>query len=150
MHVPWNNILESIRIQRILTFVFKSCFILHSYLRFLTECLSNTMTEARRNAAAVHYRVERYLSLHPPFSMSTLFAFFVIYCSISFSLLHRFLYPLFLCVSLTHSSFSPPTLSLTERCEASAVGRIPDCYITAPSASSNHCWASLASAALHI
>lgn len=44
----------------------------------------------------------------------------------------------------------PPTLSLTECCGASAVGTLPVCYITVPSASLNHCWARLATARLHI
>lgn len=47
---------------------------------------------------------------------------------------------------------SPPTLSLTECCGASAAaaGSLPACYITVPSASLNHCWAGLASSRLHI
>lgn len=44
---------------------------------------------------------------------------------------------------------SPPTLSLTKCCGASAAGCLPICYITVPSASLNHCWARLASARLH-
>lgn len=44
----------------------------------------------------------------------------------------------------------PPTLSLTECCGASAAGSLPNCYITVPSASLNHCWARLALARVHI
>lgn len=48
------------------------------------------------------------------------------------------------------SLHSPPTLSLTKCCGASAAGCLPICYITVPSASLNYCWARLASAMLHI
>lgn len=48
------------------------------------------------------------------------------------------------------SSLSPPTLSLTECCGASAAGSLPIRYITVPSASLNHCWAKLVAARIHI
>lgn len=47
------------------------------------------------------------------------------------------------------SLHSPPTLSLTKCCGASAAGCLPICYITVPSASLKYCWARLASATLH-
>lgn len=98
------------------------------------------------------------LKLHPSFPVFSPWCLFFLYhlqnCSIPSSLSTLFFFtPLcwfLLYLAIYQSPYLIPlsTLlllsALTKCCGASAVGRLPVCYITTPSDSLNHCWARLA------